>query len=105
MITFNGLKFAKNNSELVDSLFTSGGTCAGLYKRTMNGTKLYRPNGELFAYIVHNPKQGYFVVSAGMREDRPFYMYSTCSIDEKYLKLENVGPIATAALIKESLTH
>ena len=32
MITLNGKQFARNDSEFTDSLFTSGGTCAGYYK-------------------------------------------------------------------------
>lgn len=32
MITLNGKKFAKNDSEFIDSLFHSGGTCVGYYK-------------------------------------------------------------------------
>ena len=101
MITFNGLKFAKNNSELVDSLFASGGTCAGLYKRTKNGTKLYMPNGELFAYIVHNPKQGYFAVSAGIRNGKAFYLFSTTGAGERYLKLDTVPYLEQSDMIRE----
>lgn len=32
MITLNGKKFARNNREFVDSLFSPGGTCVGYYK-------------------------------------------------------------------------
>ena len=86
MIEFNGLKFARNSAEMVSTLFQSNGTAYGTYKRTKRGTKLYRANGELFAYIVHNPKQGYFAVSAGINSDgKPFYMHALTESDEKLL--------------------
>ena len=102
MITFNGLTFAKNANELVESLFINDGTgtASGLYKTTKRGTKLYKPNGELFAYIVHNSKQGYFVVSASMREGKPFYMFSICSLDEKYLGIDKIGMLDLHNLVK-----
>lgn len=40
MITFNGVKFAKNDKEMTDSLFQQGGTCAGFYKVTKRGIQL-----------------------------------------------------------------
>ena len=90
MLNFNGLKFAKNEKELVDSLFTAGGTANGLYKRLKRHTLLYKPGGELFACIIHNHKQGYFVVSASEREGKPFFMYALCSDDERYLGLASI---------------
>lgn len=89
MITINGLKFAPNSAELVNTLFQNGGTAYGTYKRRKNGTHLYRANGELFAYIVHNPKQGYFSVSACMRDGVPFYLYGMTDDDEKLLRLDS----------------
>ena len=90
MLNLNGKRFARNSAELVSTLFQSGGTACGTYKRNKNGTKLFRANGELFAYIVHNPKQGYFAVSAGMHEGRAFYMHALCSLDERLLSFDVV---------------
>ena len=81
MKTFNGIRFAKNEAELVESLFNPSGTASGIYKKTKNGTKFYRANGELFAYAVHNPKQGYFMVSARMFNGKPIYCYGLSYVD------------------------
>jgi hypothetical protein len=100
MLVFNGKKYAKNNNELVSSLFHPCGTCNGLYKTSSNGTHLYRPTGELFAYIVHNDKQGYFVVTAHMDNGKKRYMFALCSVDEKYLGLSGIGKCETEQIIK-----
>lgn len=100
MIEFNGVKFAKNNKELVESLFHAGGTASGTYKHTARGTKLYKGNGELFAYVVHNDKQGYFVVSASLHNAKPFYMYGMNSLDAKYLGLDSLGYMAQYDAVK-----
>jgi hypothetical protein len=105
MIVFNGMKFAKNQTELVNSLFNTGGTCSGLYRKTKNGTKLYKGNGELFAYIVHNDKQGYFVVSACEHDGKARYMFGLCSLDEQYLGLSGKGMAETKELIESIQIH
>ena len=51
MFKFNGLTFARNNAEMVNSLFTSGGTCAGFYKRISGGFQLFNLQRELFAFV------------------------------------------------------
>ena len=102
MITFNGKRYVKNASALVDTLFTGGGTASGIYKQTPRGTKLYKPNGELFAYVVHNDKQGYFVVTASLAEGKPHYMHGLCSIDAHYLGIGNIGLQDISRMIRES---
>ena len=106
MITFNGLQFAKNSDELVSSLFNAGGTASGIYKQSKNGTKLYMPNGELFAYVIHNSRQGYFAVSAGMNNGKPFYMHALSSSAEKYLGFDTVRYSEQSDVIKAAfLAH
>ena len=51
MIIFNGFKFAKNEQEYAESLFSANGTAFGFYKKARNGVKLYSQNHELFAFI------------------------------------------------------
>jgi hypothetical protein len=104
MLNFNGLKFAKNSDELVSTLFQSGGTASGTYKSGKNGTNLYMPNGELFAYIVHNSRQGYFAVSAGMHNGKPFYMHGTTEQAEKYLRLDTLRYSDTAEVIRSAFS-
>jgi hypothetical protein len=51
MIVFNNKQYAKNEAEFTDSLFTSGGTCNGFYKRTKNGYRLFNIQNELIAFV------------------------------------------------------
>ena len=102
MLIFNGRKFAKNESELVNPLFNKGGTASGIYKTTKNKTLLYKPNGDLFACIIHNDKQGYFAVSASVQFGKPFYMYAMCEPDEKFLGLDSIPYGQVAMLIQKT---
>lgn len=102
MININGVKFARNASELAGSLFNSSGTASGLYKTKRNGkgTSLYNARGELFAFIVHNTAQGFFVVEAGLNaEGRPFYMHGMSDETQRRLNLPN-GCLAVADIIR-----
>jgi len=105
MIDINGKKFARNSAELVSTLFQSSGTACGTYKRGKNGTKLFRANGELFAYIVHNPKQGYFAVSAGMREGRAFYMHGMTAEADRLLGFDVVPYSRQSDVIRAVFNH
>jgi len=40
MINLNGKQFAKNDNEMIDSLFTGGNTCTGFYKVNKTSTTL-----------------------------------------------------------------
>ncbi len=46
MITLNGVRFAASKREVVDTLFSPGGTASGWYKRTATGVILYNMRGE-----------------------------------------------------------
>lgn len=105
MIEINGRKFARNSAELVSTLFQSSGTAYGTYRTSKNGTKLYRANGELFAYIVHNPKQGYFAVSAGIINGRPFYMHGMTAEAERLLGFDDVPYSRQADVIRAAFNH
>jgi len=63
MIILNGKKFAKNDTEFVDSLFQTGGTCDGFYKANKKSIHLMNMQGERIATInkygagrAYNPK-------------------------------------------------
>jgi len=95
MLEFNGLKFSKMGHMLAD-----GHT--GFYKlNASKGVHLYKPNGELEAYIVNNSKQGQFVVSATSTPNGNRYMQSTCSLTERWLKIEGISLLNEVALIEE----
>lgn len=88
-----GKRYAPNAKELVNSLFVSGGTFDGTYKALKTGVRLYKGNGELFAFIVNNSRGEQFAVSAGVtKEGKPFYMYGLNSRDREYLNLPIYGP-------------
>lgn len=84
MLMFSGKKFAKNDKEMVDSLFTPGGTCIGFYKVIKSGFKLFNLQHELIAFV--SPSKS-LVVTAHMHNGKARYMFSTCSDTEKYLNL------------------
>jgi hypothetical protein len=96
MIKFNGKKFAENNNEFMDSLFHTGGTCTGYARKVKGGVKLFNIQNELFAFI-GAPKHGdnAFVVTASMQQGKARYMFSTCSLTEKYLGIDNLGYMDT----------
>ena len=84
-LIFNGLKFLPLGHPQMEGLH-------GFYDNLNDrGTHLYLPSGELDAYIVNNAHQGHFIVTASLRGGVPRYMFSTCSITEKWLGIESMG--------------
>lgn len=100
--TFNSLKFAKNDRDVVESLFSGSGTCHGFYKKTKNGIQLFRLNREPEAFIVLNQARRY-IVSMGKIDGKNFYMQGSCSLTEKWLGIENASMAKTQELIDKSL--
>jgi hypothetical protein len=101
MLLFNGKKYAKNDAEFTDSLFTEQ-TCTGYYKKMRNGIKLFNIQNELIAFIVNNTAQGFFVVSASTFENKPYYSYGLSDSTADYLGLSltaNESDIVKAAHI------
>lgn len=84
MLQFNKLTFAPHGTELSD-------TDHGFYKRSEVGVHLYKRCGSLEAFIVNNPRQGKFIVSATDREGHPRYLHSTSSLTERWLGMEGRG--------------
>lgn len=89
MLEFFGEKYAKNNKEFTESLFSSK-TCNGFYKKRKNGTLILNMQKEPVAYIVHNSKQGYFVVTATNTSEGVRYMYGTSEKTEMFLGISDV---------------
>lgn len=85
MLRFNDKLFAPLGGQV-------SADCIGFFKTNADrGVHLYQLNGELEAYMVSNPQQGHFIVSASMQYDVPRYMHSTCSLTETWLGIENMG--------------
>lgn len=91
MLVFNGMKYAKNDKEFTESLFQSGGTCNGFYKKMRNGIRLLDMQGNIRAFIVNNKYNEQFVVSASQTDNGIRYMFSTTTQDEKWLGIDKLG--------------
>ena len=74
MIILNGNKFAKNDSEFTDSLFTPGGTCVGYYKA--NRCSVYLLNMQKERVGVIN-KNGVLGSATKTKEGNWWYSYAT----------------------------
>ena len=99
MITINGIKFAKNGKEFVNSLFESDGTCCGYYKRMERGVGLYDMQRNLRVFVVDNKHNEQFFVTATMQGNRRIrYMCSTSTQDDKWLGLDKLGYRETSEL-------
>jgi len=86
MITIGNKKYAKNNSEFMDSLFVAGGTCAGFYKVYKNRIIFKDMQGKPFACLVANDDYSpYFVCCSKLDNGKLFYMQGINSFDLKKL--------------------
>jgi hypothetical protein len=90
MIEFNGRKYAKNESELIDSLFSTGGTLDGTYKKYHNRIELTHGSGDTIAVVrekgIYKDATSSMVVS---KANDGRFMYSTSSVDDKLFNIPN----------------
>lgn len=77
MLTLNGKKFARNDSEFTDSLFQSGGTCVGFYKPRRNSIVLMNMQRERIGVI-----NCHGVLCCATRLDCGRYWYNFADIKE-----------------------
>jgi len=84
MITLNGRKFAANDKEFISSLFETGGTCVGYYKRNKCSVVLSDHNHKRIGII---NKYGVLACATELSEitkdakDKGKYWYSYADID------------------------
>ena len=104
MIIFNGFKFAKNDQEFAESLFSANGTAFGFYKKTHNGVKLYLQNHELFAFIKFEGNTA-FIVSASECEGKTVFMFSTTTLTDKRLKIDGVAFGEVRKMCEDTMTQ
>ena len=87
MIVFNGKKYAKNDNEMVESLFHAGGTCVGFYKTRKDGVLLSDLQKIPRVFLVNRPNEK-FAVSAHKTDDGKIrFMFGICSLDEEWVGL------------------
>lgn len=86
---FNNLVFAELGSCAPAGLPAS---LHGFYRTDYRGIHLYDRNEQLEAYVVANPRQGYFLVTAHEPEPgTPRYMFGASELTERWLGLKDVG--------------
>lgn len=77
MIELNGKRFARDDSEMVESLFHPGGTCAGFYKRRADGVALLNLQRELVAVVnLH----GVLCCATRLEDGRYWYNHATVDL-------------------------
>lgn len=102
ILEFDTKRFALvGSAEALDASSANRQGFHGLYKRAPNGVNLYRPSGDLEAFIVTNRHNERFVVSAYMHEGSPRYMFGAANSTEKWLGIADVGMLETDRLIRE----
>ena len=96
MLTIAGRRYAKNNAEMVDSLFHAGGTCSGQYRTRKGGILLLNLQGKPFAFIANGRKQREssglcWFVTASSYDGRTFYMQGLAEYTERELGIESLS--------------
>ena len=89
MITIGTKRFAPSAAAMVDTVFNPGGTADGFYKVRKNGVAFHKPNGDIFAFLVANPGQSQFFVTADKHKEtgKVYYMYGLADGDKARLGL------------------
>ena len=85
MLTINGKKYAKNESEFVSSLFDKTGTCSGFYKKSKGKILLSDMQGNVFAAIICNDNFKGVVNARKSESGAIFYQYAASEHIEKML--------------------
>jgi hypothetical protein len=86
--------FARSPSALVETLFKpiDGKTASGLFRARKNGVLFMRPDATTCGFLVANPGQGQFFVTAHKTQDQKTrYMFSTSEETERFLGLTELG--------------
>jgi len=86
MITLYGKRYAKNDSDFIESLFTGDGkgTANGYYKKTAKGVFLIDMQGNQRAFI---RRDGLGPVTVTKSNGKDFYMFACTSKDQKWLSV------------------
>lgn len=92
LIAIGALRFAPSVSALVDTLFSPSGTADGIYSVRKRGVMFKRPNGEPFAFLVANPGQSRFFVSAfTLADGKQRYSYGLTDSDRDSLGMASMS--------------
>jgi hypothetical protein len=103
MLHYANRTYAKNSTEMMESLFTGPTTPSGFYKKRANGWLLLDLQERPIAFVVANQKQGYFAVTAWRTEDGQVrYMNALDSITHARLGLEGIAYPAKKAFAEQA---
>lgn len=101
-IVFNGKTFyprpGRGHQDQVPASPPAG--AHGFYRSNCSRTHLYGLDGQLSALVLHNARQGHFVVTASIAQGKPRYMFSTCSLTERWLGLDELGYAAQNEMVR-----
>ncbi len=102
MITVNGISFAQNDKEMIDSLFkpVNGRTCQGYAKRLKDKIVFFDLQRKEIATLVRNP-HGVFLVNSHVVNGKRFYQYSLGEYNKPIFGLQNLGYMAENAAIEK----
>lgn len=92
MIELAGKKYARNNAELVDTLFQGPVTAAGFYRKLQNGVLFLDHQKKPFAAAVRDVTNGgcFFVNATRSENGRTRYNFSTNELTEKQLDIDGL---------------
>ena len=92
LLTIAGKTYASNHSEVIDSLFTAGGTCAGLWKLRGRGVLLTDLRGIPFAYAARDGYSAFFVTAHRSEPDngRTRYMFGLAEYTSVQLGIDSL---------------
>lgn len=97
MITFLGKQYAKNDREMIGTLFTGDRTANGFYRRIKKGIYLQDLQKVDRVFI---RSDGLFVTCHKTANGRMRYMFATCSADSKWL---GEGPYSCTDAYKQAI--
>ena len=89
MITINGIRYAKNDNEFNESLFSVGGTCNGYYKKLKNRIEFLDKDKNLFAALIVNKPYFCGIVNASKISGKNFYQHAASDSVNEMLGVPN----------------
>lgn len=97
-LTFNGREFAPRGEALPAG-------ASGFFEADRVGIHLYKPSGHVAAFLVANPSQGFFAVTARPYEGRVRYMFACDDETESWLGVAGMQSSYEESLIREAASQ
>ena len=91
MITINGRKYAKNDSEFTDTLFDKDGTAQGFYKKYKRRILFMDHQKKPLFTLVHNWHNEKMILSASQLDDGKIWYQHLSTKLEQFLGLDKMS--------------